>query len=65
MGKEQNSSVHPYNFSESTGTCVYSTHLVEESQVFEEASQRLIHVGYAGKSDQATILTYHWKLHTQ
>lgn len=62
MGKEQNSSVHPYNFSESTGTYVFSTHLVEESQVFEEASQRLIHVGYAGKSDQATILTYHWKL---
>lgn len=65
MDKEQNISVHPYNFSESTGTCVFRTHLVEESQVFEEASQRLVHVSYAGESDQATILTYHWKLHTQ
>lgn len=62
MDKEQNSSVHPYNFSESAGICVFRTHLVKESQVFEEASQRLVHVGYAGKSDQATILTYHWKL---
>lgn len=63
MDKEQNCSVHPYNFSESTGTgtCVFRTHLIEESQVFEEASQRLVHVGYAGESDQATILTYHWK----
>lgn len=62
MDKEQNISVHPYNFSESTGTYVFRTHLVEESQVFEEASQRLVHVGYAGESDQAAILTYHWKI---